>query len=164
MADQEIAPVENAGAQEGPFPLSTLRHSVAHLMASAVQNLHPGVRFGFGPSIEHGFYYDFDLEEPLTDKDLARIEKEMRRIAKKSPEIRCEVKTREEAIALLARFRGPALRNGKGDASRGRCACLSQVQHAAGVVVGNDPMKLSQDPQVRIAHPTHGVRLRVCWV
>ncbi|MBL4771643.1 MAG: threonine--tRNA ligase [Planctomycetes bacterium] len=101
MADQEIAPAQDAGARSGPFPLSTLRHSVAHLLASAVQNLHPGVRFGFGPSIEHGFYYDFDIPEPLTDKDLSRIEKEMRRLAKKSPEIRREVKTREQAIALL---------------------------------------------------------------
>ncbi|MDF1838662.1 MAG: threonine--tRNA ligase, partial [Planctomycetota bacterium] len=101
MADQDIAPAQDAGASEGPFPLSTLRHSVAHLMASAVQNLHPGVRFGFGPSIEHGFYYDFDSPEPLTEKDLSRIEKEMRRLAKKSPEIRREVKTREEATSLL---------------------------------------------------------------
>ncbi len=101
MADQEIAPAQDAAARSGPFPLSTLRHSVAHLLASAVQNLHPGVRFGFGPSIEHGFYYDFDVPEPLTDKDLARIEKEMRRLAKKSPEIRREVKTREQAVAHL---------------------------------------------------------------
>ena len=54
---------------EGPYPLSTLRHSVAHLMASAVQKLIPGAQFGFGPSIEHGFYYDFDLPEQLTDKE-----------------------------------------------------------------------------------------------
>ena len=59
--------VQRAPQVAGPFPLSTLRHSVAHLMASAVQKLFPGVRFGFGPEIEHGFYYDFDLPEPLTD-------------------------------------------------------------------------------------------------
>ncbi|MBL6755847.1 MAG: threonine--tRNA ligase [Planctomycetes bacterium] len=86
---------------EGPFPLSTLRHSVAHLMASAVQKLIPGAQFGFGPSIEHGFYYDFDLPEPLTDKDLRKIEKEMRRIAKRSPAIEKETLTREEARARL---------------------------------------------------------------
>lgn len=101
MADQNVAQAKQPGQTEGPFPLSTLRHSVAHLMASAVQNLHPGVRFGFGPSIEHGFCYDFDIEEPLTEKDLGKIEKEMRRIAKKSPEIRCEVLTREEAKRIL---------------------------------------------------------------
>ena len=64
--------------EDEPFPLSTLRHSVAHLMASAVERLYPGVQFGFGPAIEHGFYYDFDLAQPLEEQDLARIEKEMR--------------------------------------------------------------------------------------
>ena len=86
---------------EGPYPLSTLRHSVAHLMASAVQKLIPGAQFGFGPSIEHGFYYDFDLPEPLTDKDLRKIEKEMRRIAKRSPAIEKETMSREDARARL---------------------------------------------------------------
>lgn len=70
-------------------------------MASAVQKLIPGAQFGFGPSIEHGFYYDFDLPEPLTDKDLRKIEKEMRRIAKRSPAIEKETLTREEARARL---------------------------------------------------------------
>ena len=86
---------------EEPFPLSTLRHSVSHLMASALEKLRPGVQFGFGPSIEHGFYYDFHLEEPLEEKDLKKIEKEMRRIAKRSPELVCTEYPREEARARL---------------------------------------------------------------
>jgi threonyl-tRNA synthetase len=95
--------VDEAASQVGeqPFPLSTLRHSVSHLMASAVAKLFPGVQFGFGPSIEHGFYYDFDLAEPLTDKDLRKIEKEMRKIAKRSPELVCEELSRDEAKARL---------------------------------------------------------------
>ena len=53
-----------AASQVGePFPLSTLRHSVAHLMASAVGRLYPGVQYGIGPSIDHGFYYDFEFPE-----------------------------------------------------------------------------------------------------
>ncbi len=87
---------------EEPFPLETLRHSVAHLMASAVGRLFPGVQYGFGPCIEHGFYYDFALEEPLTDKDLRRIEKEMRKIAGRKPEIAREVTTREDARERLS--------------------------------------------------------------
>ena len=87
----------------GPFPLSTLRHSVSHLMASAVAKLYPGVQFGFGPAIEHGFYYDFDLAEPLTEADLRKIEKEMARIAKRSPEMKCVEVTREEARSRLAK-------------------------------------------------------------
>ncbi|MDF1798728.1 MAG: threonine--tRNA ligase [Planctomycetota bacterium] len=90
---------------EEAFPLSTLRHSVAHLMASAVSNLYPGVKFGFGPSIEHGFYYDFDFPESvgqLDKKDLKRIEKEMRRLAKKTPEMVLTSMTRDEAKAKLS--------------------------------------------------------------
>lgn len=84
--------------------MSTLRHSVAHLMASAVEKLYPGVKFGFGPAIEHGFYYDFKFPEgtpPLENKDLKRIEKEMRRLAKKDSEMQLEEVTREEARARL---------------------------------------------------------------
>ena len=99
-ASQQMADVQEAEQVARP-PVSTLRHSVAHLMASAVQKLFPGAQFGFGPNIEHGFYYDFDLAEPLTDKDLKRIEKEMRRIAQRSPEIECEELTREEARQRL---------------------------------------------------------------
>jgi len=53
--------------------LDVLRHSTSHVMAQAVGRLYPGVKFGIGPSIENGFYYDFDLSERLTDDDLPRI-------------------------------------------------------------------------------------------
>lgn len=86
-----------------PYPLSTLRHSVSHLMASAVASLWPDAKFGFGPAIEHGFYYDFELPEPLTDKDLKRIEKEMRKLAKKSEPLACVTVTRDEAKERLAK-------------------------------------------------------------
>jgi threonyl-tRNA synthetase len=56
-------------------------------MASAVGELFPGVKYGFGPSIEHGFYYDFELPEPLTDGALRRIEKRMRKLARRAPEL-----------------------------------------------------------------------------
>jgi threonyl-tRNA synthetase len=99
-----MADVQEAAQVAQPYPVSTLRHSVAHLMASAVQKLFPGVQFGFGPDIEHGFYYDFDLEEPLSDKDLKRIEKEMRRIANRSPLMVREQLTRDEARARLTEW------------------------------------------------------------
>ncbi|MEM7517625.1 MAG: threonine--tRNA ligase, partial [Planctomycetota bacterium] len=102
MAETSASAQSQAPVQE-PYPLSTLRHSVSHLMASAVGKLFPGVKYGFGPSIEHGFYYDFDLPEPLTEKDLKKIEKEMRRIAKRSPEIVFSKCTREEAKERLAK-------------------------------------------------------------
>jgi threonyl-tRNA synthetase len=85
-----------------PFPLSTLRHSVSHLMASAVAKLYPSVQMGFGPAIDHGFYYDFDLKEPLGEPQLREIEKEMLRIAKSAPKLECVEVSREEAKKRLA--------------------------------------------------------------
>jgi threonyl-tRNA synthetase len=70
----ELFPVER-GSEES---LHVLRHTVSHLMALAVQKLYPSAKFGIGPSIEDGFYYDFMLDETLTPDDLARIEGVMR--------------------------------------------------------------------------------------
>lgn len=88
--------------KEGPFPLHNLRHSTAHLMASAVARLFPGARFGNGPPIEDGFYYDFDLPRALTPEDLGKIETEMRRILNEGGAFQCEEVSREEATKRLA--------------------------------------------------------------
>ncbi|MEO3809108.1 threonine--tRNA ligase [Sphaerisporangium sp. B11E5] len=61
---------------------SILRHSTAHVMAQAVQELFPEARLGIGPPVENGFYYDFDVERPFTPDDLKRVEKRMREIVK----------------------------------------------------------------------------------
>ncbi len=60
--------------------LNALRHSTSHIMAQAVQELYPGTKLGIGPSIENGFYYDFDRAEPFTPEDLIKIEEKMRQI------------------------------------------------------------------------------------
>lgn len=85
--------------------LDVIRHSAAHVMADAVQRLFPGTQVTIGPAIDAGFYYDFFRPEgPFTDKDLASIEKEMRRIIKeKRPFLREEV-TREQAKALFEKL------------------------------------------------------------
>ncbi len=82
--------------------LYRLRHSAAHLMAEAVQELFPGTKLAFGPPVEHGFYYDFDTEHRFTDADLKRIEQKMRELRKrKQPFVRQEI-GQAEAIALFA--------------------------------------------------------------
>src|SRR6476620_8084337 len=58
-------------------PLQRMRHSAAHVMAEAVQDLFPGARFAIGPAIEDGFYYDMELPRPLTPDDLPAIEERM---------------------------------------------------------------------------------------
>lgn len=59
-----------------------IRHSLSHIMAYAVQELYPGTKFGIGPAIENGFYYDFEFKNPLTNEDLPRIENKMRELIK----------------------------------------------------------------------------------
>lgn len=65
---------------EDPEGLEILRHSASHVMAQAVCNLYPGAKLAIGPAIENGFYYDFDLPQPLTAEDLPKIEAEMAKI------------------------------------------------------------------------------------
>ncbi len=81
--------------------LDILRHSTAHVMAHAVRNLFPGVKIAIGPSIEDGFYYDFDVPNPFAPEDLERIAAEMCRIVKAGkPFVRREV-SREQALELF---------------------------------------------------------------
>ncbi|MDD5347007.1 MAG: threonine--tRNA ligase [Candidatus Omnitrophica bacterium] len=76
--------------------LDTLRHSCSHVMAQAVKELWPRTKLAIGPSIEDGFYYDFDKEEPFSDDDLAAIEKKMTEIIKKDePFVRQELGKKE---------------------------------------------------------------------
>jgi len=81
--------------------LETLRHSCSHIMAQAVSELFPDVKFAIGPPIADGFYYDFDKKEPFTPQDLERITERMKEIIEKNyPFIRSE-KTREEALKFF---------------------------------------------------------------
>ena len=65
-----------------PEALDVLRHSAAHVLATAVRQLHPDANIGFGPSIDDGFYYDFEVDEPFTPEDLEAIEARMREVVK----------------------------------------------------------------------------------
>jgi len=82
-------------------------HSTSHLMAHAVLSLYPEAKFGVGPAIEDGFYYDIDIEKKLSEEDLAIIENKMLEIASKNePFIRQEL-TKEEAINLFKQRNDP---------------------------------------------------------
>ncbi len=78
-----------------------LNHSTSHLMAEAISHLYPGAKFGFGPAIEEGFYYDVDFPTAITEEDLPAIEKEMHKIAAKNEKFVKEVVTKEEAKKLF---------------------------------------------------------------
>jgi len=82
-----------------PEGLQVLRHSTAHLMASAVLKLFPNAKLAIGPAIDEGFYYDFQVDRPFQPEDLAQIEEWMRKIAEEDhPFVRAELK---RADALL---------------------------------------------------------------
>src|SRR5213592_2997757 len=84
-----------------PEGLDTIRHSTAHLMAMAVQELFPGTQVTIGPVIENGFFYDFGADRPFTDEDLRRIEEKMQEIVKRDLPVRREEWTRDQAIKLF---------------------------------------------------------------
>jgi threonyl-tRNA synthetase len=81
--------------------LYKLRHSLAHVLAMAVLDLRPGTKLGFGPPIDDGFYYDFVLSEPLSDKDLPDVEKRMRQILKRNVKFEEEQLPVPEALERL---------------------------------------------------------------
>ena len=93
---------------DDPDALAILRHTAAHVMAQAVLRLWPGTKYSIGPAIENGFYYDFQLPEPISEADLARIEDEMARIvAEDHPIVRAELPV-DEALAMFGKGGGPA--------------------------------------------------------
>ena len=75
-----------------------LNHSTSHLLAEAIQELYPDAKFGFGPAIEEGFYYDIDFVEPIVEADLEKIEKKMHELSSKDERIVRELVSKEEAL------------------------------------------------------------------
>jgi threonyl-tRNA synthetase len=102
-----VTPLRHAGSfrvltEKDAKALDVLRHSAAHVLATAVRRLRPDAKIGFGPSIEDGFYYDFEVDKPFTPEDLARFEAEMAKVAQeKLPFVREEV-SRAEARKRFA--------------------------------------------------------------
>ena len=76
-------------------------HSSSHILAQAVKRLYPDAKLAIGPSIENGFYYDFDVEKPFSEEDLAKIEEEMKKIIKEDLELERFELPREEALKLM---------------------------------------------------------------
>ncbi|MCK9793482.1 threonine--tRNA ligase [Isoptericola sp. 4D.3] len=85
-----------------PDGLAVLRHSAAHVLAQAVQQVNPKAKLGIGPPVTDGFYYDFDVETPFTPEDLKALDKAMARIIREGQTFRRRVVTEDEARAELA--------------------------------------------------------------
>lgn len=98
--------VEQADAVEpvtidSPDGLAILRHSTAHVLAQAVQRIHPQANLGIGPPVTDGFYYDFGVEHPFTPEDIKAVDKEMQRIVREGQRFVRRVVTEEEARVEL---------------------------------------------------------------
>jgi len=81
--------------------IETIRHSLAHILAAAVQELYPGTKFGIGPAIENGFYYDFDLSKSVAPEDLPKIEKKMKEIIRQNIVFKKKITTKSEAKKIF---------------------------------------------------------------
>ena len=92
---------ENLYTFENPEYRRTYWHTCSHVLAQAVKRLHPEVKLAIGPSIETGFYYDFDVEKPFTEEDLAALEAEMRKICKEKLKLERFELPRAEAIRFM---------------------------------------------------------------
>ena len=99
LPDGAVVEAVTIGSPDG---LAVLRHSTAHVLAQAVQELHPAARLGIGPPITDGFYYDFDVETPFTPEDLRALEKVMARIVKEGQTFRRWDLSEDEARTVLA--------------------------------------------------------------
>lgn len=103
MSEAPALTLQDLPTSEESEEMLRLRHSCAHIMAMAVQKIFQNAQCTIGPWIDHGFYYDFDMEEPLTRKSLPRIKKEMQKIIKKKlPFIREEVSVEEARSRIEA--------------------------------------------------------------
>ncbi|MCP8687116.1 threonine--tRNA ligase [Marinobacterium sedimentorum] len=101
ISDDAQLAIITARDEEG---VEIIRHSCAHLMAMAVQQLFPGAQVTIGPVIDNGFYYDFAYERPFTPDDLVLIEKRMQQLSKENLSVSRSLMGREEAIAMFEKM------------------------------------------------------------
>jgi threonyl-tRNA synthetase len=117
LVDGDIVEAVTAQEQDG---LDVLRHSAAHVLAQAVQEVNPSARLGIGPPVRDGFYYDFDVDEPFTPEDLKALEKVMQRIVNEGQTfVRREVSDEDAAVELAGepyKIELIGLKGGAGDA------------------------------------------------
>jgi threonyl-tRNA synthetase len=102
LDDNEFALGVEDFESEEEYKLHCLKHSTSHIMAAAVQQIFPDVKFGIGPPIKNGFYYDMDLPRPLTPEDLEEIERRMKQIVKEGYEFQRENWDKEKALEFFA--------------------------------------------------------------
>lgn len=131
--------------------IDKLRHTCAHVMAQAVQEIWPDVKVTIGPAIDNGFYYDFDKKEPFSDDDLKSIEKQMYKIINRKPALIKEVWSREKAIEYF---------KNKGESYKVELIqSFSADEEVSVYKTGNEWLDLCKGPHVEHAGLIKGLKL-----
>ena len=142
-----------------PDGLNILRHSTAHVLAQAVQNINPEAKLGIGPPITDGFYYDFDVEVPFTPEDLRKLEKEMDRIIRSGQRFVRRVTNDNDARAELANepykleligLKGSDLGEGSAEVGAGELTIYDNVNPQTGETVWCDLCRGPHLPNTRM--------------
>jgi len=107
--------------------LERLRHSCAHVMATAILRIWPDAQFAYGPPIENGFYYDFEMKHRITPDDFEKIEAEMKKIAKENQKFERKAISREEAKAMAESGRLGGLSERPGNPSRFKLDLIDKI-------------------------------------
>lgn len=144
---------------DSPDGLNILRHSTAHVLAQAVQNINPEAKLGIGPPIKDGFYYDFDVENSFTPEDLKAIEKQMQRIVQAGQRFVRRVSADGEALVELANepyklelisLKGSDLGEGSAEVGAGELSIYDNVDVSTGQTVWKDLCRGPHLPNTRM--------------
>ncbi|MFM7014654.1 MAG: threonine--tRNA ligase, partial [Actinomycetota bacterium] len=140
--------------------LNILRHSAAHVLAQAVQNINPEAKLGIGPPIKDGFYYDFDVETSFTPEDLKKLEKEMERIIRSGQRFVRRVSTDDDArkelssepykLELISIKGSDSLAEGSAEVGAGELTIYDNVDPSTGERVWSDLCRGPHLPNTRM--------------
>ncbi|MEY4275788.1 MAG: threonine--tRNA ligase [Actinomycetota bacterium] len=157
--------VQNGDLVEGveissPDGLNILRHSAAHVLAQAVQNVNPEAKLGIGPPIKDGFYYDFDVVEPFTPEDLRKLEKEMDRIIRSGQrfvrrvtndaDARVELSNEPYKLELIGLKGSDAVGDGAAEVGAGELTIYDNVNPQTGETIWKDLCRGPHLPNTRM--------------
>ncbi len=130
--------------------LDRLRHSTAHIMATAILRLWPDAQFAYGPPGEYGFYYDFDMKHRVTPEDFPAIEAEMKKVCKENQKFERKVLSRSDALGLAESGRLGGLTERPGNASRFKLDLIEKIPEDEEITVfqNGEFMDLCAGPHV----------------
>lgn len=141
--------------------IERLRHSCAHVMATAILRIWPDAQFAYGPPVENGFYYDFDMKHRVTPDDFEKIEAEMKKISKENQRFDRKVLSRQEAIAMAESGRLGGLSERPGNPSQFKLDLIAKIPEGEEISVyqNGEFIDLCAGPHVNYSGKCRNVKL-----